>query len=401
VRRFALPLLVLLALVAPAAAHAEEPPHINHFFIIMLENENAENTFGAVPPSPYLGTTLREAGAFVPNYYGIGHASLDNYIALASGQPPNLLTQADCQTYGDFVSSPLPLGGVDGNGVAVGQGCVYPRSIPTIGNQLERSGHTWHNYAQDMAAGVGAGETTSCRHPTLNGADKTQTASATNQYAARHVPFVYFHAVTDFATCARNVVDLNNLTTDLRSAQTTPEYSLITPDLCADGHDATCADGTSPGGFAGIDAFLREWVPRIEASPAYKDHGAILVTFDESSSGAESCCNEPVGPNTPNNGGTQLGSGGGRVGAVVVSPCIKPGTVTQTPYNHYSTLRWTEDNFGLSHLGYAGTEGLASFGADVFSNSACTTGLGAAELGAAKAAAKSRLRVRPRRPLAG
>jgi hypothetical protein len=85
----------------------------------------------------------------------------------------------------------------------------------------------------------------------------------------------------------------------------------------------------------------------------------------------------------------------------VVSPCIKPGTVTQTPYNHYSTLRWTEDNFGLSHLGYAGTEGLATFGADVFSNSACTTGLGAAELGAAKAAAKSRLRVRPRRPLAG
>ena len=29
-------------------------------------------------------------------------------------------------------------------------------------------------------------------------------------------------------------------------------------------------------------------------------------------------------------------------------------------------LRWTEDNFGLDHLGYAGAPGLATFGSDVF-----------------------------------
>ena len=33
---------------------------------------------------------------------------------------------------------------------------------------------------------------------------------------------------------------------------------------------------------------------------------------------------------------------------------IKPGTVSTTPYNHYSTLRLVEDLFGLEHLGYAG-----------------------------------------------
>jgi hypothetical protein len=388
--------LLALALAGPAAARAEAPPHINHLFAIVLENENAENTFGAVPPSPYLGTTLREAGAFIPNYYGIGHQSLDNYIALVSGQPPNLATQSDCLIYSEMMAP-----AVREDGVAVGQGCVYPRSIPTIGNQLERSGGTWRSYAQDMAAGAALGEATTCRHPTLGNYDTTQMASATNQYAARHVPFLYFHAVTDYETCNRNVVDLSNLTTDLQSAATTPQYSFITPDLCADGHDATCADGTSPGGFAGIDAFLREWVPRIQASPAYKDRGAILVTFDESESGAESCCNEPIGPNTLNNGGPQPGNGGGRVGAVLVSPCVKPGTVTQIPYNHFSALRWTEDNFGLAPLGDAGTEGLSSFGTDVFSNPACTTGLGAAELEAARAGARSRLHVRPRRPLAG
>lgn len=398
-------LTALLTLVgsAPPTAAATAPPHINHLFIIVLENENAENTFGAVPPSPYLGTTLREAGAFVPNYYGIGHQSLDNYIALVSGQPPNLQTQADCQLFTEFTAVSTM---EDGVAVNPAGGCVFPTSVQTIANQLENSGHSWRAYAQDMAAGAAAGESTSCRHPAIGSPDKTQTASATNQYAARHVPFVYFHALIDYPTCAGNVVDLENLTADLQSAQTTPEYSFITPDLCADGHDAACADGTSPGGFAGIDAFLREWVPRIEASPAYRDHGAILVNFDESGSGAESCCNEPTGPNTPNNGGPTPGNGGGRTGAVLVSPCIKPGTVTQTAYNHYSTLLWTEENFGLSPLGYASTSGLSTFGTDVFSNPGCDTGLsGTSPNGSGGAAAgsepRSRLHVRPRRPAAG
>jgi hypothetical protein len=392
----ALAALLALSLAGPAAARAEAPPHINHLFVIVLENENAEDTFGPVPPSPYLGTTLREAGAFIPNYFGIGHQSLDNYIALVSGQPPNLATQSDCLIYTEMMATSVPE-----NGVATGQGCVYPRSVSTIGNQLERSGGTWRSYAQDMAAGAALGEATTCRHPTLGNYDTTQMASATNQYAARHVPFVYFHAVTDYETCNRNVVDLEDLNADLGSAATTPEYSFITPDLCADGHDATCADGTSPAGFAGIDAFLREWVPRIQVSPAYKDRGAILVTFDESETGAESCCNEPIGPNTLNNGGPQPGNGGGRVGAVLLSPCIKPGTVTQGAYNHFSTLLWTEDNFGLAPLGDAGAEGLSSFGTDVFSNPACTTGLGPPAREAARATAQSRLYVRPRRPLAG
>jgi phosphatidylinositol-3-phosphatase len=51
-------------------------------------------------------------------------------------------------------------------------------------------------------------------------------------------------------------------------------------------------------------------------------------------------------------GGT--GPGGGRVGAVLLSPCTTPGTVSQTPYDHYSMLGSIENSFGLSHLGYAG-----------------------------------------------
>jgi hypothetical protein len=61
--------------------------------------------------------------------------------------------------------------------------------------------------------------------------------------------------------------------------------------------------------------------------------------------------------------------GGGDVGAVLLSPCIAPGTVSQTPYNHYTMLRSVEDLFGLSHLGYAGLSGELSFGSDVFTQS--------------------------------
>ena len=51
---------------------------------------------------------------------------------------------------------------------------------------------------------------------------------------------------------------------------------------------------------------------------------------------------------------------------MLVSPFIKPGVVSTTPYNHYSTLRTIEDLFGLDHLGYAGYPGTADFGRDVF-----------------------------------
>ncbi len=77
---------------------------------------------------------------------------------------------------------------------------------------------------------------------------------------------------------------------------------------------------------------------------------------------------------------------------MLISPLIKPGTVSSTYYNHYSTLRTLEDLFltgksctnpsnadtplaagtvcggldGQGHIGYAAQAGLASFGPDVF-----------------------------------
>nr|MDQ2894202.1 fibronectin type III domain-containing protein [Actinomycetota bacterium] len=80
-----------------------------------------------------------------------------------------------------------------------------------------------------------------------------------------------------------------------------------------------------------------------------------------------SCCGEIPGPGSPMPGIT--GPGGGPTGAVLLSPCIAPGTVTRTAYNHYSMLASVEDSFGLSHIGYAAGPGATPFGSDIYNRS--------------------------------
>jgi hypothetical protein len=82
-------------------------------------------------------------------------------------------------------------------------------------------------------------------------------------------------------------------------------------------------------------------------------------------------------------------TGGGDTGSVLISPFIKPGSVSDVYYNHYSWLRTMEDIFdvkaghdhtpltagtvsggldGQGHLGFAAQPGLRPFGRDVFTN---------------------------------
>jgi hypothetical protein len=72
------------------------------------------------------------------------HASLDNYIAMISGQAATPQTRNDCQTYAEFA-----LTGVTPDGQAIGSGCVYPASIKTIADQLTARGRTWRAYMGD------------------------------------------------------------------------------------------------------------------------------------------------------------------------------------------------------------------------------------------------------------
>ena len=192
---------------------------------------------------------------------------------------------------------------------------------------------------------------------------------------------MYFHSVIDEqAYCDKHVVALGSptgempaaalrgergLATDLTAIGKTPDFSLITPNLCDDGHDYPCTNQPSgASALADVDAFLETWVPKITSSPAYQENGLLEIVFDEAGdSEAESCCEEAPGPGSPLPG--VVGPGGGRIGAVLLSPFIKPGTVSTTDYNHYSSLASWETLFGVPKLADAATVP-STFGADVF-----------------------------------
>jgi hypothetical protein len=373
---------------------APNSDRIGHVFLIVLENKSYDRTFGPDTEAPYLGTELPKQGALLQNYYSTGHASLDNYISLISGQAPNSLTQIDCPTLSDF----LPLLPVI-NGQQRGVGCIYPKQVPNITDLFRAAGISWKGYMQDMgndperydpvlavtdARPQGA---RTCGHGTIGGLDKTQAATELDQYATRHNPFMYFHNIIDDQPyCDEHVVNLDDaFVDDLASVDTTPAYSFITPNLCDDGHDANCANGDI-GGLTGIDRFLKKWVPVITASPAFKQDGLLIITYDESTNSAsersdsDACCGEKASPLSQLLGQPGiLGPGGGRVGAVLLSPFITPGTVSTPAYNHYSLLRTVADIFGVDYLGHAAdgdtSDGTScdndtqpcSFGSDVFS----------------------------------
>src|SRR5437588_1767652 len=99
-RRFALAATAaLLAALVPAGVGvraASSLPPVGHVWVVLLENEDYASTFTSTPaPDPYL-RSLESSGVLIPDYFGIGHNSLDNYVALGGGQAPTPNTQGDC-----------------------------------------------------------------------------------------------------------------------------------------------------------------------------------------------------------------------------------------------------------------------------------------------------------------
>ena len=378
-------IVVGMLAAVPVAHAAAQPPPIKHVWIIDLENESFGYTWGANGHkfAPYLTKTLPSQGAMLNDYFGIGHDSLDNYTAEISGQSGNYELNEDCGIYAPFVQ----FGGENFDkftkfGQLSGEGCVFPSYINTIGGQLSAKHLSWREYAQDMGNNPHRDGTVmtkngpACGHPKIGAEDLTDSTGPKNDsYATRHNPFVYFRSViSNKSYCDAHVLSLAPLAHDLSNIATTPNYSFVTPNTCFDGHDwPKCQDG-SPGRLPRVDQFLKVWIPKIMASPAYKRDGMILIMFDESGddSDAGACCGEVDGlgfddPSHPNMNEVGLyGPGGGRVGAVVLSRFVRPGTVSNHAYNHYSQLRTVEDIFGLAHLGDAQQPQVKSFGSDVF-----------------------------------
>jgi len=284
-------LIGLLAGCAPATAQRapasvlhplnsliDHVPAFKHIFIVVLENKSYEQTLGS-QQAPYLNGLAQQYG-LATNYYAISHPSLPNYLALTGGSTFGIAS--DCTN--------------------------CPVSQPSVADQIEKAGKTWKAYMEDMPGPCFAGDSAPL-------------------YRQKHNPFFYYTNVRDDPARCNRIVPFAEFASDIK-ANTLPNFVWITPNMENDAHDGTLADS---------DAWLKQWIPQILASPAWRDNGVLFLTFDEGK-GDAGCCQE---------------AGGGRVVTVVLSPLGKPGHRSAVKYSHYSLLRTIEDAWGMPALGGA------------------------------------------------
>jgi phospholipase C len=180
---------------------------------------------------------------------------------------------------------------------------------------LDRANVSWKAYLEDTTGEI-------C--PLRNRGKLDQNGSPL--YAVRHEPFAYFADVTNnfnihSAYCIAHLRPYKELASDLANG-TLPRYVWITPNLCDDMHDRCAGDPISHG-----DTWLSENVPAILNSSAYKNGGALFITWDEAD------------------------KNDGPIPMIVLSPFAKGGGYSNTiHYTHGSTLRTFQEIFGATPL---------------------------------------------------
>ncbi|HWE87644.1 MAG TPA: alkaline phosphatase family protein [Terracidiphilus sp.] len=287
-------LFVALTLSLPATLKAETVHHIKTVFVIVMENHNWTGD-GSLdiynnPAAPYINYTLLPEASYARDYNnppGI-HPSLPNYIYLEAG-------------------SSLGTKGYDGEPSQFRQSTTD--HLTTL---LEKAGISWRAYDEDIT-----GKT--CPLTPEGPLDP----NGSHLYQPKHNPFVYFEDQTNdlssgSAKCISHVRPFSQLDSDLANG-TVARYNFITPNLCDDMHDSCSGDAITHG-----DTWLKEHLPAILNSTAYRSGGAIFITWDEAA------------------------KGDGPIGMIVLSPYAKGNHYSNsTYYNHTSTLRTLQEIFGV------------------------------------------------------
>jgi hypothetical protein len=387
-------------------------PEVKHAFLIVLGENSYESLFSATAEAPYLTRTLPKKGELIPNYYGVTGGVLANEIAMLSGQGPTRETAANCPDYTAITPATVSVFAeqVEGNG------CVYPKEVESLPTQLEEKELTWRAYVEGMENGGAVGQPWRCRMPALGGPDTSPAPVPGDQYATWRNPVVFFGAIAESPECEKHDVGFEVLTRDLQAKKKTPALSLIFPDACHSGGELECEPG-APKGAEGVTQLLKTLVPAIMASPAYAEGGLIMITSAQAPQAGEhpdpsACCLAPAYPNlppvtattTPSTSATEEettstttsyseesvlpSGGGGKVGLLMISPFVEPGTVVETEYaNHFTLLKTLETMFGVGPLGYATEEEMPALSPELF--------LSAEEIEAQETAEKSKRTASP------
>ncbi len=283
-------------------------------------------------PAPYLAGELASKGALLRGFHGVAPSAAASGVALLSGQGPNEATLAGCPTSSDL--APATIGDDE---QAAGTGCRYPSDVFTVADLLGSTSRSWRAYAEDDAAA-------SCA-PTPDGAPASPTQPAV----------LAFRSLTDSAACASSVVSTDRLATDFASAKSAPTFSYVAIGGCNDGSACT------PDDVGAVDASLREIVPAITGSAAYDDKTAVLILPSHAPQTSpapdrSACCTD-----RPWITGDAATAGGGRTGAVVLSPLVRPGAVLDEALDQYDALRTISTALAVRPLGYAGRAEVKGF----------------------------------------
>lgn len=373
-------------------------PEIKHAWLIVLGENSYESTFGATSTAPYLTKTLPKQGVLIPNYYGVTAGVLANEVALLSGQGPTVENVANCPNYSPITPATVSLTAEQVEGV----GCAYPKAVASLPTQLEEKELTWRAYVEDMENGGAIGQPWRCRKPTLGAANPP--AGPGDQYVNWRNPVVYFDAVAESPGCEKHDVGFELLTKDLKAKKKTPALSLIFPNACHSGGEVECEPG-APTGAHSVAQVLKNLVPAILHSPAYEEGGGLIMITSAQAPQAgplpdpSACCLAPTYPNLPPPVGTIPGAttpststtesptaaveeetttkyteesvlptgGGGKVGLLMISPLVIPGSLEEREYaNHFTLLKTLEKMFGVEPLGYAAEADVPTLSSELF-----------------------------------
>jgi hypothetical protein len=277
-----------------------------------------DETAPALPPIKHVWVI-----ALADHGYGeaFGPAAVSPYLSTELRAQGALLPSYYAVTHPAAPNGTALVGGRAGPADAV----PYPAKVASLADQLTGAGLTWKAYVEDLAS-VPPG-TNPCTRPDPRN------------------PFLSFHSVLDSPDCPASVVGLDRLAPDLAAPDQTPAFSYLV--------------GPATTEFAATEPWLRNVVGQITATKAYKDDGLIVVTFDQAGT---------AGPAVDTRGccGVAPGKGGGRVGALLLSPFVEPGDTIALHADHYTVLRAVEDVFGLPHLGHADDASVLPLTADAF-----------------------------------
>ena len=294
-------------------------PLFTHVFVILEENTSLATLVASIDTNAAPNfASLRKTYASGTQYHGVAHPSLPNYVALTSGSTQGIT--CDCAAApGMAACTPATCNLIQTNS------CTCAQSVTNLADQIETAKKTW------MAFGDGMG--TPC-----NLAFGAGIYDGGQNYAARHVPFVYYDDIqNDTTRCNAHVVDYS-----LFDPATASSFTYIAPNLVDDMHNPIPA---TQGNITDGDNWIGPVVASITSSSTYLDGGLLIIVWDEDD-------NSGIGTT---DSGMLVTDTDNPIPIFVLSPYAKSGGfMSVANMDHYTLLATIEDGLALPRLGSAG-----------------------------------------------